>query len=161
MALVRPGGSVMMWFGKKKDEDDEPKGPVGPPRDPKWVKSPVGGFFKLAILDPEELGLSKVGGVYVVWHAGVRPRYVIIGNTEDLAGTFHNLGRDDEIMYYDRHGGLYVTWAFVRDKVRPGVVRYLEDVLKPLFPTPSPPKKGTVPVAVFPPGYTPPGEKEK
>ena len=99
--------------------------------DPNWARSASGRFHRLVRLDPEAEGLSGLGGVYVIWHAGIRPEWVYVGHTEDLAGTFHHVGRDRDIMDYEVNGGLYVSWCLIREEYRDGVVRYLHDTLNP------------------------------
>ena len=100
--------------------------------DPQWVRSPTGRFHRFVDLDPEGHGLDKLSGVYVIWHAGVKPKWVYVGRTNNLAGTFHHLGRNEDIMDYDVHGGLYVAWSPIREEFQEGVVRYLHETLKPL-----------------------------
>lgn len=102
------------------------------PMDPNWATSASGRFHRLVRLDPEAEGLARLGGVYVVWHAGVRPAWVFVGHTEDLAGTFHHVAGNDDIMGFDVNGGLYVSWCLIREEYRDGVVRHLQDTLKPL-----------------------------
>ena len=104
----------------------------GAPMDPNWATSARGRFHRLIRLDPEAEGLSRVGGVYVVWHAGVRPAWVFVGHTEDLADSFHHVAGNDDIMGFDVNGGLYVSWCLIREEYRDGVVRHLQDTLKPL-----------------------------
>ena len=115
-------------FGKKKFK------PIvsGRPMDPNWATSASGRFHRLVRLDPEAEGLSRVGGVYAIWHSGVRPEWVFVGHTEDLAGTFHHVAGNDDIMGFDVNGGLYVSWCLIREEYRDGVVRHLHDTLKPL-----------------------------
>ncbi len=102
------------------------------PMDPNWATSASGRFHRLVRLDPEAEGLSRVGGVYVVWHSGVRPAWVFVGHTEDLADSFHHVAGNDDIMGYEINGGLYVSWCLIREEYRDGVVRHLHDTLKPL-----------------------------
>ncbi len=102
------------------------------PMDPNWAKSASGRFHRLVRLDPEAEELSRVGGVYAIWHSGVRPKWVFVGCTEDLADSFHHVGRNRDIMGFEINGGLYVSWCLIREEYRDGVVRYLQDTLKPL-----------------------------
>jgi len=64
---------------------------------------------------------------------------------------------NEEVMYYDSQGGLFVTWALVRKEYQDGVLRFLIDTLKPLVDTPNPPKKKVKPLPVL----IPAGRKEK
>ena len=115
-------------FGRSKGKPIVSDGPM----DPNWATSARGRFHRLIRLDPEAEGLSRLGGVYVVWHAGVRPEWVFVGHTEDLADTFHHVGRNSDIMEFEINGGLYVSWCLIREEYRDGVVRHLHDTLKPL-----------------------------
>ncbi len=119
--------------------------------DPRWVRSATGRFHRLVHLDPEAEGLKGVHGVYVVWHSGVKPMWVFIGKSKSLADTFHDLGDDQDIMSYEIHGGLFVTWAPIRDEFQDGVVRYLNLNLKPLVRNPALPGADVEPIAVMPP----------
>ncbi len=125
--------------------------PFSQPQDPKWVQAKAGRYHRLISLDPEEDGLSRVGGVYVVWHEGIRPQWVYVGRSDDLAATFHAIAEDEEIMSFEVNGGIYVTWSPIRPRFRPGVVRYLYDTLKPLVDNPNLAKDAADPVAVIPP----------
>lgn len=128
-------------------------GRPGPPQDARWARSPRGKYFRLIHLDPEEVGLSGVGGIYVVWHGGVRPRWVCVGRTDDLAASYHRLGADKEVMSFEVNGGLFTTWSLIRAEHREGVLAYLDDVMQPLVPTPGRPGADVRRVPVVPPGF--------
>jgi len=130
----------------------------GVPTDPNWARSARGRFHRLIRLDPEAEGLSRLGGVYVIWHAGVRPEWVFVGHTEDLADTFHHVGRDRDIMDYDVNGGLYVSWCLIREEYRDGVVRHLHDTLKPLVANVAVAGTDVPPVPVVAPRREPAGD---
>jgi hypothetical protein len=125
----------------------------GKPADPKWVRNASGRFFRLALLDPESEGLSGQGGVFVVWHAGVRPRWMAIGQTNDLARQLHELGENQDVMSYEKNGGIWVTWSPVLSQYRGGVVNFLRRTLKPMFEFGLPATKDA-PIPVLPPGST-------
>jgi len=109
---------VLGLFGKSKKK----KAPSGPPQDVAWVKSAKNRYFKFLNLEPDEMGLENISAVYVLWHQGVRPQWVYVGWADNLEHAFVNLQRDDEILDYDRHGGLYVTWSMIKPEFQPGVV---------------------------------------
>lgn len=69
-------------------------------------------------------------GVYVIWHGGMNPKTVYVGqgNIRDRL-TSHRT--DPHILQYSTHG-LFVTWAEVDIRYRPGIERYLADMLTPL-----------------------------
>lgn len=121
--------------------------------DPNWVRSKTGRFHRFCSLDPEEEGLEGVSGIYVIWHGGVRPGWVYMGKSDDLSATFHELGKNDEIMNYDSSGGLNVAWSLVRGRYQDGVLRYLIDILHPTVENPQSPSDKVTPVPVYPPGY--------
>lgn len=122
----------MGLFGRKSSP------PVfsGPPEDPKWVKSSTGKYTRLIRLDPEKAGLSGVSGVVVIWHAGVKPRWVYVGYAADIAAYLHEIGNNRSIMDYEVHGGLYVTWSLIKSEFQGGVVKYLTEQMKPLIKNP-------------------------
>ena len=109
----------------------------GLPEDPQWVKAAQGKFARLLRVDPEKEGLAGASGVVVIWHAGVRPRWVFIGYAADLAVYLHSIGRNRAIMDFEVNGGLYVTWSLIRAEFQPGVVKYLSGLLKPLVENPA------------------------
>lgn len=107
-----------------------------PPSDPQWARTPKGAFFRFADLDPEEQGLSEVGGIFVIWHGGVRPEWVYVGFTDNLASTFHQLGNNRDLMRYEVNGHLFVTWALVLPDYQEGAAVYLSRRLSPLIDNP-------------------------
>jgi len=123
---------VLGLFGKSKKK----KAPSGPPQDVAWVKSAKGKYFKFLNLEPDEMGLENISAVYVLWHQGVRPQWVYLGYTDDLGRILQELRRDDEIVEYDRRGGLFVTWSMIKPEFQPGVVRYLNQVMRPVVVNP-------------------------
>ncbi|MCG8511421.1 MAG: hypothetical protein MI741_19580 [Rhodospirillales bacterium] len=105
---------------------------TGPAEDPKWSRSASGHFRRFINLDPEEEGISGKSGVYVIWHGGLRPRWVYIGASSDLGRDLDRLADDEDIMGYEVNGGLFVTWANIRAEFQDGVVKYLNDAMDPL-----------------------------
>lgn len=139
----------LFGFGSSNKEENVPV--ITAPVDPGWVTTPEGAFFEFLSLDPEEMGLGGVGGVYLIWHAGVRPEWVFAGHTTDMAAAFHSAGKNRDITVYENNGGLFVAWAPVMELYRPGVVKYLELNFKTLVQNPGAYKEETRPVPVFPP----------
>jgi hypothetical protein len=123
---------VLGLFGKSKKK----KVPSGPPQDVAWVRSAKNKYFKFLNLEPDQMGLENISAVYVLWHQGVRPQWVYVGHTDDLGRTLQQLRRDDEIVDYDKHGGLFVTWSMIKPEFQPGVVRYLHQVMQPVVVNP-------------------------
>jgi hypothetical protein len=139
----------LFGFGDNDNQDDVPV--ITAPVDPNWVTTREGSFFPFLSLDPEEMGLAGVGGVYLIWHGGMRPEWVFAGHTTDMAAAFHAAGKNSEITIFDKNGGLFVAWAPVKGPYRPGVVKYLDLVFKTLVPNPEAYTDSTHPVPVFPP----------
>ena len=141
----------MALFGSTK----APSLPGGAPIDPRWVRSPSGAFYQLVELDPDEAKISGVGGVYVVWHGGIRPQWVFVGETPNLGRAIDTVADDAEITQYKINGGLFVSWALVKEDFRRGVVLYLTRHLKPLIVNPRAPteeSEHTKPIPVLVPG---------
>ena len=116
------------------------------PQDPQWARSPKGGSFNFMRLDPEEYDLAKASGVFVIWHGGVKPEWLYVGRSDDLASALHALGDNEDILSYENRGGVFVTWAFVKNDFQDGVVFYLTDLLKPLVENPGVKKATPIPV---------------
>ena len=141
----------MGLFGKSKSK--HPTVPANAkPSDPKWARNKRGKYHRLSLFEPYDAGLSGVAGVYVVWHSGVRPRWVYVDRASDLAGAIEGLQESSEIMEYEKHGGLYVTWANVRDEYLPGVLRYLTETMEPEVDNPDARRIKADPVPVIAPG---------
>ena len=68
----------MALFGKSKKKTVIPV----VPNDVSWIRSPRNQFYNFLNLDPEEMGLKKASGVYVIWHGGMRPEWIYIGLTK-------------------------------------------------------------------------------
>ncbi len=141
----------MSWFGGKKDKSPTIS-PNAKPSDPKWARNKRGKFHRLGMFEPHDEGLDGVSGVFVVWHSGVRPRWVYIDRSRDLAGAIEGVQDSDEVMDYDKRGGLFVTWAVIRDEYQPGVLRFLTEKMDPEVDNPEAARITADPVPVTVPG---------
>ncbi len=141
----------MSLFGKTKSKPL----PSGTPIDPNWARTPEGRFHRFLSFDPEEYNLSDVSAVYIIWHAGVRPEWVYVGNSHDLADDLNRLTENDEITDYEVNGGLFVSWSLVKDEFQDGVVRFIALNAKPVVENPGIPGKDTEAIPVFLPGTEP------
>ena len=103
--------------------------------------------------------VGRTGGIYIIWHAGVRPEWVYAAKSNDLAADLDSIQDNEDLMYYDSQGGLFVTWALIRPEYQDGVLSYLYDNMAPLVENPNPPKKKTKRLPVLLP--TGRSEKEK
>ena len=119
--------------------------------DPRWARTKTGYFHRLLTFDPEANGLTGASGVYVVWHGGVNPGWVFIGRGDDLARTFHDLADDEAVMSYNIRGGIFVTWSLINKEFQNGVVRHLNDTLRPKIENAASALKSATPVPVSPP----------
>jgi len=108
------------------DDDADGKPAVIP-----WEKDEYGHYRRLLNLHVGEEGLAGEGGVYLLWHWGATPEWIHAAATDDL-GQALEFARDcEEILTFEPHGGIFVTWAFFKPEFRPGVARYLIDKLEP------------------------------
>lgn len=142
----------MGLFGGSKPKKPEI---VTDPVDPGWYRTKRGKFPSLLSLDPDEAGLGGVGGVFLIWHAGLRPEWVYVGHGPDLAKELYAIGNNKEVTNFENMGGLFVTWAFVVEGYRPGVVRFLQENLPTVIETANTYPDDTAPVPVFSPGREP------
>lgn len=123
-----------MFFSKKKKPT---KAYEGPALDPKWARNKRGKFSRLLHLNTLGEGLAGLSGVYVIWHSGVKPGWVYVGKSADLARTLDEALDNDEIMEYEKNGGLFVTWSPIVEKSQDGVLRFLVETMQPKVPNPA------------------------
>jgi len=109
----------------------------GPPLDPEWVRNARGKFYRLSMLDTVAEGLKGLSGVFVIWHSGVKPQWVYVGHSDDLASAIDAAAEDEDIGSYEINGGLFVTWSPVRKERQPGVVKFLHEAMKPAVQNPA------------------------
>lgn len=140
----------MGLFGRKKSAPA--KGYDGPPIDPDWARNRNGKYFRLIRFDPVVEGLRGIGGVFVIWHSGVKPRWVYVAMTNDLAPDMEAAMDRDDIMEYDINGGLFITWSPIKPEFRPGVFRYLHENMDTLVPNPEAKGVKADPIRVLQPG---------
>ncbi|OAZ12063.1 hypothetical protein TH4_03065 [Thalassospira tepidiphila MCCC 1A03514] len=96
--------------------------------------------------DISELGLDGVGGVYLLWHGGLKPSWLVAGATEDLGHSFSELMRDPDIREYDTRGGVYMSWSPIKDSFREGVVHFIAKHTNPTFECDYDSKEDPIPV---------------
>ena len=144
----------MISLFKRKNAADEP---TGDPVDIKWVRNRKGRFHNMIRLDVLVEGLRDQGGVYVIWHGGIKPDWLYVGFSGDLGRQIDPLIDDPRFEAFMDSSGVYVTWAIVGEEYRHGIVRYLTEKLNPAIENPAagPLCKGpdrVVPIAVLTPG---------
>jgi hypothetical protein len=124
----------------------------GTPAAVDWVRSPKGRFYSLISFNSEVDWLKGVSGVFVIWHAGVKPTWVYVGRSGDLAATLRLMAQDEEILFYHKFGGLMVSWAPIKEEFQAGVLKYLTQAMTPLIENPDHPGDEVAPIAVTVPG---------
>lgn len=94
-----------------------------------WLPA-QGDFPRLMLLEQQVLDeIKDTGGLFALWHRGVRPQWIYVGHTADLAATIALAQTDPDIALYDLNEGVYVTWAPCPPETRASAVLYLRQVL--------------------------------
>ena len=120
-----------------------------------WSKGKTGKFRRLSFIDGANENVTGVAGVYVIWHGGMKPGWVYVGMTDDLATDIEDARQSRDIMEYDKRGGLFITWQTFPKNKTPGVFAFLNEVLQPEVRNPEVEMyASTDHVKVLPPGYT-------
>ena len=101
--------------------------------DPKWGKNANGQFHRLTFVEPDKEGIYEVAGIFAAWHAGVKPRWIAVDKSRGLGASITALAKDEDIRQYQVHGGVYATWALIRDEHQDGVLRFLLAAMKPII----------------------------
>jgi len=123
------------------------------PIDPSWQRNAATDKFpRLLRMDPEEMGLKGKSGVFVIWHGGVRPSWVYVGQSRDLARDLTWCADNDDIRFFETFGGLFCSWTFIRKEYQAGAVKFLTDFTKPEVANPLAPGKAVDPIAILLPG---------
>ena len=116
-----------------------------------WARNKNGNFSKFVTLNVERAGIAG-GGIFVLWHSGAKPEWVMVGASADLARDIRTLLDDQELLKYNVHGGLFVSWAPVRPEYHAGVIKFLRESMKPLIDRGPPSPEGVDPIPVTAPG---------
>ena len=116
-----------------------------------WARNKNGKFNKFVTLDVARAGIPNIG-VYVLWHSGSKPEWVMVGASSDLAKTIGNLHDDPELLEYNAQGGLFISWAPVLTEYHPGVIKYLRESMDPLIDRNPPSPANLEPIPVTAPG---------
>lgn len=91
-------------------------------------------------------------GIYVLWHSGANPRWVMVGASVTMAKDIGNLLDDQELLEYNTSGGLFVSWAPVLADYHPGVIKFMRESMKPLIDRGPPSPADVDPIPVTAPG---------
>jgi hypothetical protein len=116
-----------------------------------WVRNKNGNFYKFVTLSVDRAGIAG-GGIFVLWHSGAKPGWVMVGASINLAKDIGALLHDAELLEYNNHGGLFISWAPVLPDYHPGVIKYLRESMKPLIDRELPLPEEIDPIPVTAPG---------
>ena len=125
---------------------------LGKPVDPNWVRNDKGKFFRFVNLDPQQHNLEGQTGVFVIWHGGVRSSWVFVGTSRNLTRDLQWCRENEDIMYFERFGGLFVSWCYIRKEFQAGAARYLTQVARPEVENPLAPTAAVDAIPVLLPG---------
>ena len=135
MAAIRQGppqdrGTHVMSLLSLLRDDHAHKAPA----DVQWHHDVRGYYPRLLRIRPNHDGLDGTGGVYVLWHRGATPHWLYVGATDDLAQAIERARDNDDVLKWEPHGGVYLTWAPIKPEFRDGVVNYLRANIAPMIP---------------------------
>jgi hypothetical protein len=85
------------------------------------------------VLDMNTEAVKGRGGLYAVWHLGVRPQWLRVGATADLGGSFAMLKTAPWIVLHENNAGVFAAFAFAPPAAAAGMARFLADTLRPVF----------------------------
>jgi hypothetical protein len=119
---------------------------------PHWAKTPAGKFYRLLFIKPEKLGLEQQSGIVVAWHGGLKPKWIYVDKSSNIARDLDTFTEDDDIMSYDLRGGVFVSWALIRPEYQDGVLKYLLETMTPLIEPQKLPGEKVESLAVLAPG---------
>ena len=115
-----------------------------------WNRCLKDQWADLFAVDLEGPHFNGLEGVYVVWHGGPAPRPVAIGAGR-IGEELQTRRSDAEVLRF-KELSLLTTWARVDRDARDGVVRFLQESLKPIVNGAA---SALPPVEVNLPGYPP------
>lgn len=86
-------------------------------------------WYKLRDVD---FGYITGSGVYLIWHSGVSPRAVYVGQG-NIAERLKAHQRDPKIMIFEKFGSLFASWGNVEAQNFDGVERFLIEKYAPVL----------------------------
>jgi len=75
--------------------------------------------------------LKYTGGLYALWHRGVRPQWIYIGYALDLCLALSMAMEDPDIKLYERNDGVFFGWAECPQGIRAAAVKHLRLLCEP------------------------------
>jgi hypothetical protein len=119
------------------NQNEKAEAPLHPPVDIQWQRNAAGKFHNLMMLDTATERLTDASGVYVIWRGGVKPEWLYAGSTRDLDGTLsHFMNADPRMEEHYNRGRVYVSWTRIKAEYQDGIVRFLNEVMKPEMENP-------------------------
>lgn len=133
------------------------------PKPPADAWHPATGVYpSLFDLAGHTAALDGKGGVYALWHLGVRPQWLRIGAAGDLLGCLRVLSAVPQVAAYRGNGGLFVAWTFPEAARLPGIAHHLRARLEPALQYLVIPGEAVLDPAVVPVAFPlPPGTTEQ
>lgn len=95
-----------------------------------WTKCQDNNECDLLALNLENDHFDNLVGIYIIWHSGLHPAVVRLGQGI-IKDRLREHRSDSEILYYEKEGKLYATWADVSQRYIDGVERYLANTWNP------------------------------
>jgi hypothetical protein len=83
------------------------------------------------LADVDMAATAGRAGLYLLWHLGVRPRWLRAGYALDLGGAAALLAKSPEVVALAAHGRLFFSWFFCAPECAPGHVTFLNQRLEP------------------------------
>ncbi len=88
-------------------------------------------YPRLVEMDFAGHGLVGKGGIFALWHLGVRPQWLKVGGSRNLAETLSAFSQHDDVLTYDRNRGVFAAWAFSQPEKWEGQIKFLAEQLNP------------------------------
>ena len=112
-------------FGPSEKKPLPPAAPIS------WVRNRNGNFYKFVTLRADRAGIAG-GGVFAIWHSGAKPRWVMVGESDDLPAK--TIGGLTTIWSFNTTpAAATLSWALIPSAYRAGIVKYLQETMKPLI----------------------------
>lgn len=128
----------------------------GVPARGSWQPS-TGPYPRLTTLQDADLAFLKdTGGLFALWHRGIRPQWIYIGHSSDLMAALSMAREDPDVRAYDLNDGVYVAWTECLPNMRSAAVLHLRTLCVPAIKTSPLDELGVVEPETKPIEYAPP-----
>jgi len=88
-------------------------------------------YPQLTELDLSSESFSEKGGIFAAWHLGVRPQWLKVSVSQNLAETLATLAGHKDVITYDQNRGVFIAWAYSSPENWAGQTKYLAHLLEP------------------------------